>query len=271
MLLTEVQLWLPKARSRCQIGLGNPFEDPATALSGGISCFHQTGLQQTSPFKDMKGLSFEDASLTKHQPSSDEISETVLHSGAHSKPITTRITVTFYSSTALDVPRHISYVSLKDNIIAENNKKLDVWPYFESGQENEELINELKERYTLGHPEGRPALVKCLQRVQQVRPYILRYLKEVCSSLEDIVCYFNDQSLYNRLEDKHVLSPATLHDHVNVRTANAGIISAVFHKTFNFSMWHVAKYMFTGSTREQALQSGTATLNTPETCRICNL
>lgn len=219
----------------------------------------------------MKGLSIQDASKKSSQPSSEEISEILHHNGTHSKPSISRIPVTLYKSTALDIPPHVSYISLKDSVIAENNRKLVVWPYFENGQENEELNVELKERYTLGNPEGRTELVKCLQRVQQLRPYILQYLEEVESSLDDIVRYFKDQSLYSRLEDKPIIVPATLHDHVDIKTANAGIISAVFYKTFNFSMWHIVKARYEELAREQALQSGTATLNVPKTCRVCNL
>lgn len=221
----------------------------------------------------MSGIRVEGAMNTKTQTLAAELTETFLHSGSHLKSMTTKIPLTPYLSKAHDVPRHISYAGITTNLLADNDKKLVVWPYFEVDQEpaSDELNNELKERYTAGNPEGRPELVRCIQKAQQVRPYVMRFLEEVHSNLDDIVDYLTNKHLYDKVEEKPLIPLADLHNRTNRGAANAGVICGVFSKVFGFSVWYLASARYRELRQKHDNDSGLSALGGPAPCSVCNL
>ncbi|KAK5012880.1 hypothetical protein LTR39_003931, partial [Cryomyces antarcticus] len=65
------------------------------------------------------------------------------------KEVSTEITTystTRYSTDAVDVPQHDTYVSLKRNILGENRKRLRYVPYLEDSDDNDRAANEGLER-----------------------------------------------------------------------------------------------------------------------------
>jgi len=217
----------------------------------------------------MKSIQTDDSASSESQ----QITQTILRNGAHSKALVTTIPLTTYISKAISLPHHISYAGLATNMLAENDRKLLVWPYFEAGQEpNPETFEaELKDRYTTGDPDGRPKSVKRFQKVQQIRPYIMRYLEELDVSLDDIVEYLTDASMYDKGKEEPLIMPSKLHDTGRHTCGNAAVICMVFSETFGFSMWDLASARYRELLYSQASISAAIAPNGPAPCSVCNL
>lgn len=213
------------------------------------------------------------ASKDKSQIPIGKLTGSIFRNTNHSKAPTSTMTVPVdrYRSEAIDIPPYISYVRVKENFLAENNKKLVVWPHFEDGNErtSDKLNAELKSWYTAGNPEVRPESVYRLQQVRTAKAYVMKWLEELQVSLDDIVDYLNNPVLYDKLEEKSKVAVSDLELHADTKIANAGIICAVFGKHFDFSMWQLARARYRELTEEQAKKSGTAEVEEPLLCSYC--
>lgn len=98
--------------------------------------------------------------------------------------------ITHYRSEAPEVPYFHEYVTLRDNVLTENNRVLLYWPYFQEDLlediESKGMWVELEARFIMAN-EDRPRQV--LQDVQcrLLSPYIERFFKELGISWEDVL------------------------------------------------------------------------------------
>lgn len=106
------------------------------------------------------------------------------------------IPVTAYSASCIKIPLYTSHTTLKHNILAENVKKLAVWPHFAVEEDNAEqdLYPELKERYSHGNPDNRRKTLHMREKNKQLGPYVKSFLNDLGCTVDDVLRSFLEGS-----------------------------------------------------------------------------
>ncbi|OCK79858.1 hypothetical protein K432DRAFT_443585 [Lepidopterella palustris CBS 459.81] len=140
-------------------------------------------LQNESPFASMKSIQLPNLPRPAGQIPMMKLSQEVF-SGRSSKGVRSylSIPITKYRSTAVQVPPYTDYVSLRDNVLAENNRKLLYWPYFDD-EEHEDLNkkglwSELDQRFDMVN-EHRPRRLLQAEQCRVYRAYTETFLEEI--------------------------------------------------------------------------------------------
>lgn len=207
---------------------------------------------------------------------------------------------TRYESKAIEVPSYANFNSLSSNILVENEDKLVVWPYFESGMETseDELYEELHHRYKRGTPKEREGLLYRRSRAQTWMYSILDGLEELGCTMQDVQRYllepdpvlefplrtdaqkaWNDRQRYCTAQGFDRAHPYWVRVLSNLPLASkrgmafAGLACAAFLKLCNFDLWHLAKLEFM---QPIATLNADRAINSrktfpPQTCRLCHL
>ncbi|TKA81060.1 hypothetical protein B0A49_00680 [Cryomyces minteri] len=105
---------------------------------------------------------------------------------------TMRYSTTRYSTDAVDVPQHDTYVSLKRNVLGENRKRLRYVPYLEDSDDNDRAANEglerrLRKMYDFTPNEQRPGFVRHSEKARKLGPYVEAFLEELGCNFSDVL------------------------------------------------------------------------------------
>lgn len=100
-----------------------------------------------------------------------------------------------YKSTAVTVPPYLTYVSVRRNILAENDRSLKYYPYFgEEGPDRKSgLEKELEERFK-NRIKHLPLRHWYAEQAQKIKPYAERFLDDVGCRVIDVLYLFLDRS-----------------------------------------------------------------------------
>ncbi|KAL2358772.1 hypothetical protein BJ546DRAFT_961064 [Cryomyces antarcticus] len=216
------------------------------------------------------------------------------------KEVSTEITTystTRYSTDAVDVPQHDTYVSLKRNILGENRKRLRYVPYLEDSDDNDRAANEglerrLRKMYDFTPNEQRPGFVRHSEKARKLGPYVEAFLEELGCNFSDVLHFLlapkdsdYDQSLgedtvraykrradsctekFNRESRKWVRVLKELPALTGPKKlAIAALACSAFLNVCRYSLWHVARKascaVLPVSSSEQCLLKA---------CRVCFL
>lgn len=308
-----VQSWLPHAR-RC-FQRGSPLDDDhrSSRVASGESTTPGYHLQKASPFGSMKSVQTSCPSKTASTGSATTIQQDIYAERQHTKGVKSFLSVpiTAYKSGTVDVPPYTTYVSLKQNVLAENNKQLLYWPYFgEDQNENKKkpgLGKELNERFDVVY-EQRPHRMLRTEQSHKFGPYVdaildelgcdygavLRYLLDPepslelgleMSNLEMRLWKSRDDSCresFDRTKKRWVLVLSGLPPTPDSELALAGLACNAFLNVCGFSIWHIAKWSELAQlpTDRSARYSGAVyhtlmtDLGTPYralACRVCHV
>jgi hypothetical protein len=242
-------------------------------------------LQEVSPFANMRGISI--STTVKSDTADDfmDITQESLQAPTNPHVHTQKglrsylsIPVTKYKSTAVQVPPYTDYVSLRDNILTENNKKLLYWPYF-AEEENEEklgrtgLWEELDERFHMVN-EYRPRRLLQAEQCRVHGSYADDFLKELGIDWTHVLFWLlaqenditeiepackasgtkdsSDLSLlleraphceeeFDRNHKKWIKVLSTLPKPSAAQLTLAAFACSAFLKLCNISLWHIAR------------------------------
>lgn len=207
-----------------------------------------------------------------------------------------------FTSNAVEVPSYTNYTSLGCNVLAENEDKLVVWPYFEDGAQPSEadLYAELQERYARGTARERIELLFRRHRGRAWRYATYNALAELGCTMDDVLRYLlepvpdvdfslsadvqkawgdrhkycDDENGFDRSSNWWVGVLSALGPSSGQALAYAAMACAAFHEAHGFNLWHLAK-VHAGITeaRNQALLPclGKKDLFLSLTCRNCQL
>ncbi|KAF4540805.1 Set domain-containing protein [Lasiodiplodia theobromae] len=182
--------------------------------------------------------------------------------------------VDFYAVNTVPVPPYTNYVSLKQNVLAENHRTLMVYPYFDDNQDEDlakkSLWDELQSRYNIVADELRRRRLLQAEQAWQLRSYAEKIIEELPMEMSDILAYFllpSDALIHNLqmemslkqthcLENKRPLScmeefnrdkkkwRAVL-ENLPPTTVRGLAIASIFCPTWleilKFSFWHIAR------------------------------
>ncbi|KAF2814894.1 uncharacterized protein BDZ99DRAFT_186742 [Mytilinidion resinicola] len=237
-------------------------------------------LQQESPFASMKGIQIPTAMTSGNNDKMVNITQEFYNENLNQKPRRSylSIPVTPFQSSAVDVPPYTDFVSLRDNVLAENNKKLLYWPYF-AEEENEEklgksgLWDELDQRFDMVN-EHRPRRLLQVEQCRLHRPYAQEFLEELGIDWTDILFWLlapeddiaeiepacktaatgstSDLSLllkraphceedFDRAHKKWIMVLSSLPKPSASRLTLAAFACTAFLKLCKFSIWHIAR------------------------------
>jgi len=194
--------------------------------------------QQLSPFADMRAIQLPFKSTnTKHLPDMSQ----EIYVKAKPKDIVIKSSLvaprTKYKSDAVTIPLFKEYVSLENNILADNESKLLATPYFqdEDYTSRETLLRTLPYMYELTHDENSPLDL----RKEQCRFYkhtIETFLSEIGISWNEI--------LYWLLASEQTIA----------RINNTLLASASFRATlFERSRYHIERFERDGEQKKATL------------------
>lgn len=182
--------------------------------------------------------------------------------------------VDFYAVNTVPVPPYTNYVSLKQNVLAENHRTLMVYPYFDDDQDEDlakkSLWDELQSRYNIVADELRRRRILQAEQAWQLRSYAEKIIEELPMEMQDILAYFllpsealiRNLQIEMSLEHAHCLEqkrPPSCMEEFNrekkkwravyenlppttVRgLAIAAILCPIWLETLKFSFWHIAR------------------------------
>ncbi|KAI9826728.1 MAG: hypothetical protein M1819_007273 [Sarea resinae] len=105
---------------------------------------------------------------------------------------------TLFESKAPLLPKYTSYITLRRNVLTEDDECIRYWPYFGIGEENEKATETFYESVLKLFPQNRLKGMQMLHiRAEQAikyRPYVERFLSEVGCAGTDILYYLLDDS-----------------------------------------------------------------------------
>ncbi|OJD33641.1 set domain-containing protein [Diplodia corticola] len=182
--------------------------------------------------------------------------------------------IDFYAVDTLPVPPYTNYVSLKQNVLAENHRTLLVYPYFDDNQDEDlakkSLWDELQNRYNIVADELRLRRLLQAEKSWQLRSYADRILGEFGCGIEVVLRYF----LLPPDELKRVMEEAVEPQHAQYlekrrkefileeydrekkkwrrifdslppsrpnQVALAAMVCTAWAEVFKFSFWHIAR------------------------------
>lgn len=177
------------------------------------------------------------------------------------------IPVTPYKSKAVTLPPYKSYIGLKQNVLAENNRQLLVMPYLDDEQEDDpklsNLWKELEDRFEMA-VEERPRRLLQEEQSRKYSPYVEAFLEEIGCDLKDVLRWLldpdplagmkepefaaemlkmRDESCnedFNREKKKWVTVLSNLPPSSDKALKMASLACPVFLKVCGFSLWHIA-------------------------------
>ncbi|KAF2501475.1 hypothetical protein BU16DRAFT_555957 [Lophium mytilinum] len=237
-------------------------------------------LQQKSPFADLKGIQIPTATSYGRNDEMINVTQEFYSDNLSHKPLRSylSIPVTPFQSSAVNVPPYTDFVSLRDNVLAENNKKLLYWPYF-AEEENEEklgksgLWDELEQRFDMVN-EQRPRRLLQVEQCRLHRPYTQEFLKEIGIDWTHILFWLlapesdiaeiepackmvapgstSDMSLllkraphceedFDRTGKKWIMVLSSLPEPSASQLTLAAFACTAFLKLCKFSIWHIAR------------------------------
>ncbi|KAI9810172.1 MAG: hypothetical protein M1827_006617 [Pycnora praestabilis] len=246
--------WLKRARRGCdrRAVKNQPLVSDVTgSLAAGYSTTPARFVDQQSPFLDMRGIQF--PTQSKGAPPSKDIGkltqeakagQVVKITGGKSDKTYLSVPLTTYASDAVTVPAYTSYITLRRNLLAENDKNLLYWPYFgdEVEKEKSSLFEELELRFQ-NRIRDLPRRRLRSEQALKFAPYVKRFLSEVGCGVADVLYYFIQpkESYFNRDQKKWIGLFERLPKPQHRALALAGLASRAFFNVAGFSIWHVIK------------------------------
>jgi CXC domain/SET domain len=178
------------------------------------------------------------------------------------------VPVMAYEPSTLMPPKYSNFVSLQSNVLSRNDTKLKYFPYFNDDFDGEkgDLYKELEERFK-DQIKDRPLGRTRLEQAEMYGPYIEDFVKEVGTSLDDILFYLLDaaneppsiemsfaamkswmnrdvhcEGLFDRDAKKWTLVYSKIYQSKpdNYHLALAGLVCAAFMRVCGFSIWGLA-------------------------------
>lgn len=307
-----VKSWLPRAR-RCYQRGSSIEEDQRyyNATSEKIT-IPENHLQKESPFASMKPVQTSCSAKTSTTGVATVVQQDVF-ADRNNKGVKSYFSVpaTTYRSDAAEVPPYTSYVSLKQNVLAENNKQLLYWPYFSETQNQDKgkagLWRELNQRFDIVY-EKRPHLMLRTEQSHKFGPYVDGILEELGCDYGAVLHYLLDPELFlkseigmsetdmqiwnsrdesctegfDRTKKRWVLVLSGLPPTSDRESALAGLACNAFLKICGFSIWHIAKRSELAQlSADRSTRYSNAACETPTTdsgapyrtlaCRVCHL
>ena len=122
------------------------------------------------------------------------MNQEVYHAGPNKHPLKTSMSVptTSYRCDQPDVPEYKEHITLRDNVIQENNGKLDYWPYFDDEELPEVSTNglwaELDNNFQMENEFRRIHVPQAVQSLVHT-PYVERFFKELGIGWEDVLFF----------------------------------------------------------------------------------
>jgi len=149
-----------------------------------------------SPFADMKPI--ETSLEGKHSEPSHYVTQEVysIDKTQKLKSIVLRIPGTVHNSTAVEVPPYNWYTSLKHSVLAENDRRLLYWPYFDEDEDvgGEDLKKELLDRFEIV-VEKREHQIERNEESKKYASYVEAFLEELGCTYEDVLYYLLQPNL----------------------------------------------------------------------------
>lgn len=177
------------------------------------------------------------------------------------------IPATPYRSEAVTLPPYKSYIGLKQNVLAENNRQLLVMPYLDDEQEDDpklsNLWKELEDRFEMA-VEERPRRLLQEEQSRKYSPYVEAFLEEIGCDLKDVLRWLLDPHPltgmqepeiaaemlktreesctedFNREKKKWATVLSNLPPSSEKALKMASLACPVFLKVCGFSLWHIA-------------------------------
>ncbi|KAF2192307.1 hypothetical protein K469DRAFT_620423 [Zopfia rhizophila CBS 207.26] len=234
-------------------------------------------LQSTTPFIDMKPIQHPTLPKGAEKEKVIKMTQEVVHSGRSQNGVKSYISmpITPYKSTAVDVPFYHDYVGLRDNVLAENNRKLLYWPYFQEEEladlGKKGLWNELDEQFDMVN-DKRPRHVLQAEQCRVHSPYVEKFLKDIDVPWENVLFWLlaQDEDINHINQTSNDLSSAEFEPLLLDRTPHceedfdrdrrrwkivfsklpkpsfrnlrlSALACSIFLRLCDFSMWHLAR------------------------------
>ncbi|KAI9703398.1 MAG: hypothetical protein M1820_005870 [Bogoriella megaspora] len=203
-----------------------------------------------------------------------------------------------FSSEPRDVPSYAEFVSLKQNVLAKNERAKINWPYLGDTLKRDEgkFQAELRESYLITIEDSTRQYQQSAQAAKY-SPYVQSFLAEVGCSMDDVLRYLLEPILsseiqvtqdvagavssreksctedFNRSSERWVKVLSQLPESSNQALAAAALACHVFLLKCNMSLWHVARHYvlekWSASTDTHA-SSGRSEFRA-FACRVCQL
>jgi hypothetical protein len=146
-------------------------------------------LQKESPFADMKPMQTTVKAASK-AANLHLVQEVLTSSGKTSNKSYMSVPIARYRSDAPEVPYFHEYVTLRENVLTENNRVLMYWPYFQEDLlddlQDKGLWTELEHRFIMANEE-RPRQVLQDAMCRLHRPYVERFFEEISVTWKDVL------------------------------------------------------------------------------------
>ncbi|EKG21255.1 hypothetical protein MPH_01398 [Macrophomina phaseolina MS6] len=219
--------------------------------------------------------------------------------------------VNSYATDAKPVPPYTSYVSLKQNVLAENRRTLMIYPYFDDYQDEDvskkSLWDELRSRYNIVADELRRRRLLQAEQSWQLRSYAEKFLQDFGCPMKDILRYFllptseliqtltselqphEAKYLQERREEsckeefdrerkrwRKVLNG--LEESLPAKIAFAAVFCPAWLTVFGFSFWHIARR--TSAAQQPAIKTSSQPESNRKSsefayrdlaCRVCHV
>ena len=164
--------------------------DPSSVPLKGSTSVPSVLLQKVSPFSSMKSIQSQGPG-----DGSNDIVITIFNSESHHKPTKTSTHVQEVSRPlnigCHDLPRYAHYVTLKQNILAENNKILRYLPFLDddNSKHEDDMIKELQERFHYVDKTTRKKVLERTALASLLRGFVEEFLVEIGTSTRDVLLY----------------------------------------------------------------------------------
>ncbi|KAI9879601.1 MAG: hypothetical protein M1830_008051 [Pleopsidium flavum] len=302
--------WLGRARRACD-KRATVKDRASSALSldhtGGSMTVAAQYVQNESPFAAMRPLELSIAARgTQLQPSTARLQQQIFKPGKpgkSEKPFI-NVPVDVYTSDAVLVPPYLSYISIRRNVLAENDRSLKYYPYFgEEGQIRKSgLEKELEDRFN-NRIKDLPLRHWYSEQADKLGPYAARYLEHVGCQMTDVLYLLLDT---DRLTQKGKISASGnmrrwhmrcfaidsdrsnkkwqgvfghLRRPVQQALARADLACRAFYNTTKLSLWYIVKSheiatsLLNESQRKKSSPSGSRGLSTYTGlgCLVCHV
>jgi len=214
------------------------------------------------------------------------------------------VPVEVYTSEAVSVPPYLSYISIRRNILAENDRSLKYYPYFgeEGPGKKSGLEKELEDRFN-NRIKDLPLRHWFAEQAEKLGPYAARYLEDVGCQMMDVLYLLLDTdrliepdevSASGSMRKWHVRCFATDFGRTNKKwqevfcrlrcpeqqaLARADLACRAFYNTTKLSLWYIvrnhesATSLLTWSQEKKGSPSGSQGLSTYADlgCLVCHV
>lgn len=221
----------------------------------------------TSVFRDMKPLVLPKIEKGEKQTRSHESKISIeVHSGnSKLETVTRSVPITLYRTSGEDVPPYSHHVSIKRNLLAGNERNLQVMPYFSDDFETSEA-NNLQEHYSLDVAERERKLF-CMLRAEHLAEPAEEMLSKLDCQWSDVLQFIlaqnpnvgTDPAATKALKLRDHQAGAFLDEDLNrssprwykilsslpvsdpERVGRAALLCEHFRKSTDLSFWHLAR------------------------------